>query len=214
METPLTKTKFRTQAIPEASSRRQIDTFLTAALAGESPGFILRRDSKTALDIKDHDDLVEFLRQALAKQGAHFTPGPTKTKVKPHGVGELHTDGVESVENVLNFNVHSTSRGSGDLLLALPGTSAKALIDAESRDKPGFGTLEVRSVWEKPLHDLALTGETFAELINPNKIFMGKVSEGDSVVIALESQKGPMFHRFDTDAVDREALITELHRLE
>ncbi|MDQ5913467.1 MAG: hypothetical protein QG623_85 [Patescibacteria group bacterium] len=208
----LTRVQFQPQQIPEAQDRSTMDRYLVASLLGELPGIIIREDTKRLLEIGSHDDLVEHVRLALLEQGAEFKAGPTKTKVKPHGVGDLHTDGVEAVDKVLNLNVHSTDRGEGDLLFGLPGHAAKGLIDVEGRSKPGFGTLAVRSVWEKPLHRLALGGETFAELIDPNNVFTGRVSEGDSVVIALESAKGPMFHRFDTDTEDREASITELNR--
>jgi hypothetical protein len=208
----LTKVQFQPWRIPEAGDERTVNRYLAASLFGVLPGMIFREDTKRRLGIISHDGLVEYVRLALLEQGADFRAGPTKTKVKPHGVGDLHTDGVEAVDKVLNFNVHSTESGEGDLLFGLPGHDAKALIDAEGRSKPGFGTLAVRSVWEKPLHNLALSGETFAELIDPNNIFTGRVGEGDSVVIALESSKGPMFHRFDTDTEDREASITELNR--
>lgn len=210
----LTKVRFRPLNIPEATNKELVDHYLTACLLGNLPGFIIRKEVKQELNIVGHENLVEFVRESLLEQGAVFKAGPTKTKVKPHGVGELHTDGVEAVEKVLNFNVHSTVRGSGNLLFALPGSASKNLIDAESKGKPGFGTLEVRSVWEEPLHTLALSQETYTELIDPNGVFIGRAHKGDSIVIALESGKGPMFHRFDTDTEDREVLITELNRPE
>jgi hypothetical protein len=208
----LTRVQFQPWRIPEVQDKRTVDRYLAASLLGVLPGMIVGEEAKSRLGIASHDDLVEYVRLALLEQGAEFKAGLTKTKVKPHGVGDLHTDGVEAVDRVLNFNVHTTERGEGGLVLGFPGRAAKGLIDVERRSKPGFGTLAVRSVWEKPLHRLALNGETFAELIDPNNVFTGKVGEGDSVVIALESIKGPMFHRFDTDTEDREASITELNR--
>lgn len=210
----LTRVQFQPWRIPEAGDKPAVDRYLAASLLGVLPGMILRKDAKRQLGISSHEGLVEYMRLALLKQGEEFKAGQTKTKVKPHGVGDLHTDGVEAVKRVLNFNVHSTERGEGDLLFGLPGHAAKGIIDTEGRNKPGFGTLAVRSIWERPLHSLALGGETFAELIDPDNVYIGRVGEGDSIVIALESAKGPMFHRFDTDTEDRVASITELNRPE
>ena len=210
----LTRVQFHPGPIPEGNNTKMIEQQLAASLMGNLPGFILRKETKEDIGIEEHDKLVDFINNLLLKLGAEFKAGPTKTKVKTNGVGDLHTDGVEAREKVLNFNIHSTTRGEGGLLFGIPGHEAKKLIDDERRIKPGLGTLAVRSRWEKPLHNLALSGETFAELIDPDGIFVGRVSEGDSVVIALESERGPMFHRFDTDTEDREALITELNRPE
>ena len=210
----LTLVKFHTRPIPEGTSPEMIEHQLAASLTGALPGAILRKETKDRIGITEHDDLVVFIKNLLFKLGADFNAGPTKTKTKTKGVGDLHTDGVEAREKVLNFNVHSTVIGEGGLLLGSPGSDAKRLIDEERRTKPGLGTLAVRSMWEKPLHNLALSGETFAELINPAGVFVGQVSQGDSVIIALESERGPMFHRFDTDTEHREALITELNRPE
>lgn len=212
--TRLTKVQFQPWAIPVADSERSIDRNLAAALSAVLPGLIIREATKAELGLRGHDDLVEYVRLALLARGAEFKAGPTKTKVKPQGVGQLHTDGVEAVQKVLNFNVHSTDRGEGGVLLGMPGTEAKCLIDAERRVRPGLGTLAVRSQWEEPLHNLALSNETFAELIDPEAVFVGHVGAGDSVVMALESHRGPMFHRYDTDTEDREASITELNRPE
>lgn len=210
----LTQVRFNTLSIPVRVNRVDVEGCLTRSLLGTLPGFILREATKDALGITSHKDLVEFIQEVLLIKEAEFTAGPTKSKAKPNGIGDLHTDGVEVVKKVLNFNVHTTERGSGGILLALPGSKAKAIIDAEGRAKPGFGTLAVRSAWERPLHHLALRGQTYAELIDPSRIFTGRVEQGDSAVIALESSKGPMFHRFDTDTTDREASITELNRPE
>lgn len=208
----LTRVSFQPWHIPVVRSESDVDRYLVASLLGSLPGIILTKEVRDGLGVGDHAELVDFIRGKLYEQGAEFKAGPTKTKIKPHGVGDLHTDGVEAVSKVLNFNVHSTNRGAGDVLLALPGPNAKRLIDAEGQKKPGLGTLAVRSVWERPLHNLALSNETFAELIDSNGVYSGELNEGDGIVIALESQRGPMFHRFDTSSKDREASITELNR--
>lgn len=182
--------------IPSVSSPQEFAAGLARVIDSSLAGFIVRKAAWEDVP-EGNDGLAEFILTALDKMdGPRFIRDvqiPDVTIQATQGIGRLHLDNYRDM-SVETLNGHTTIEGSGAVTLAESGPQTVRLMR-----RGHLSTIYAREITEQ-----FGGGKVYPQVMSPI-VHTGHLSAGDHIVFPLSNQRGPMWHRFDTDSPTRSA---------
>lgn len=194
--------------IVETNSIDELSANLSMLLESNIPAFVLRNAALSDRNIQTNGDLRSLVAGLLLQGGLRFTtafvmPDIAQTlRRREVGQGELHQDAADtSVGKVTQIDVHTTTAGAGNVLVANSGP----FFETQQNERPD----PTYSAIKTELNSMLAEGYTDPTFMSP-EVQVTSLGFGDHIVFAAYNAKGPVWHRFDTTEAPRIACVSEL----
>src|SRR5665213_651208 len=183
--------------LPEVDNSEALQDALSRIMVNELPGFTIRSSGLDGSPVNNRV-LVAAVQNSLTTLGRVFEMGYHLSGAieRPDlGLGNLHID-LEVAQPVSEIALHTTVSGGGKVVIAESGKGVERVLRHDRHS-------EEHKAQAKLLGGHLVQDRTDPEIILPT-LHTTLLGSGDHVVFALANNRGPVWHRFDTDSSSRE----------